>query len=165
MQTPTPVSTPAFDERLWPSVSGWIAVPAFAAMLGIALWPVATTAGLVAAVVGLVLATVIAVWASTRVRVAGGELRAGAAHIPLGLLRDPRALDADETRHELGPGLDARAHLAQRGWVRTAVRVELDDPADPTPYWIISTRRPDALVAALAGDDDAGRTTQVRPAS
>lgn len=165
MQTPTPVSSPAFDERLWPSVSGWIAVPALSAMLGIALLPVAVPAGIAAAVVGLVLAAGIAVWASTRVRVSGGELRAGAAHVPLGLLRDPRALDVDETRYELGPGLDARAYLAHRGWVRTAVRVELDDPADPTPYWIISTRRPDALVAALAGDDDAGRATGVRPAS
>jgi hypothetical protein len=159
---------PAFDERLWPSPTGWIAVPALAAMLGIALWPVGTGAGLAAAIVGLVLAGVVAVRSATRVRVQDGELRAGSAHIPLTLLRAPQSLDADATRHALGPGLDARAHLCLRGWVRTAVRVELDDPADPTPYWIVSTRRPEALVAALGGgatDDDAGRTTGVRPAS
>jgi hypothetical protein len=103
------------------------------------------------------------------VSVGDGELRAGAAHVPVTLLRDPRALDAAQARHELGPGLDARAHLAQRGWVRTAVRVDLDDPADPTPYWLVSTRRPQALVAALLaagarvtsadapGHDDAAR--------
>jgi hypothetical protein len=159
---------PAFDERLWPSPTGWIAVPALAAMLGIALWPVGTGAGIAAAAVGLVLAGVVAVRSATRVRVQDGELHAGSAHIPLTLLRTPQALDADATRHALGPGLDARAHLCLRGWVRTAVRVELDDPADPTPYWVVSTRRPTALVAALGGggtDDDADRTTGVRPAS
>lgn len=162
-------TTPAFDERLWPSPTGWIAVPALAAMLGIALWPVGTGAGIAGAVAGLVLAGVVAVRSATRVRVQDGELHAGSAHIPLTLLRDPQPLDADATRHALGPGLDARAHLCLRGWVRTAVRVELDDPADPTPYWVVSTRRPAALAAALlttgGTDDDAGRTSGVRPAS
>lgn len=160
MQAPTSPTAPVFDERLWPSPAGWLAVPAFAAMLGIALWPLSSAAGVVAGAVGLVAAGAVAVGLSTRVQVAGGELRAGAAHVPAGLLRAPRALDADATRHALGPGLDARAHVALRGWVRTAVRVELDDAADPTPYWVVSTRRPDALVAALvaagaAAADDA----------
>ena len=29
------------------------------------------------------------------------------------------------------------------------VRVPLTDPADPTPYWLVSTRHPARLVAAL----------------
>jgi hypothetical protein len=29
------------------------------------------------------------------------------------------------------------------------VRVHVNDPDDPTPYWMISTRRPDELVAAI----------------
>ncbi len=60
------------------------------------------------------------------------------------------ALDATQTRAELGTRLDARAFLCQRGWIHTAVRVDLVDPLDPTPYWIVSTRHPDDLVAALA---------------
>jgi hypothetical protein len=30
------------------------------------------------------------------------------------------------------------------------VRVDLEDPLDPTPYWLLSTRRPQELAAALA---------------
>src|SRR6478609_2592932 len=133
-------TAPAFAERLWPSPAGWVAVPALAAMLGIVLLPLSPVAAAVGAALGLVAA----------------ELHAGDAHVPVALLRAPRALDADETRHELGPGLDARAHVCLRGWVRTAVRVELDDPADPTPYWVVSTRRPAELVAALGGPVDGG---------
>ena len=43
-----------------------------------------------------------------------------------------------------------RAFLVIRGWVDPVVRVTLDDPNDPTPYWLISTRRPEELVRVLA---------------
>jgi hypothetical protein len=39
--------------------------------------------------------------------------------------------------------------VIQRPWVSQAVHVVIDDPADPTPYWVISTRRPEKLVRAL----------------
>lgn len=146
VQTTTPTS---FEERLWPSPAGWLVVPGFAAMLGIAFWPLSTAAGVVGAVVGLVAAGTGAVLAATRVRVSGAQLHAGQAHVPVTLLRDPEVLDADATRYAVGPGIDARVHLCLRGWVRTSVRVTLDDPADPTPAWIVSTRRPEALVQAL----------------
>jgi hypothetical protein len=29
------------------------------------------------------------------------------------------------------------------------VLVVLDDPDDPTPYWLVSTRHPDRVLAAL----------------
>jgi hypothetical protein len=52
-----------------------------------------------------------------------------------------------------------------RGWVDPVVRVTLEDPDDPTPYWLISTRRPEELVRVLtsAASDaraGAGDTTQ-----
>ncbi|GEL93778.1 DUF3093 domain-containing protein [Cellulomonas composti] len=147
--TPAPAPAPVFDERLWPGPGGWVAAIAFAGMLGIALVPVGALLGLVVGLVALVVVVVVLVAATPRVRVAQGELFAAEAHIPLDLLVGPRALAPEDVRTELGPALDARAYLCQRGWVRTAVRVELDDPADPTPYWIVSTRRPDELVAAL----------------
>jgi hypothetical protein len=81
--------------------------------------------------------------------VSDGVLRAGSARIPVALLGPAQALDVAAMRHELGPGLDARAYVCLRAWARTGVRVALDDPADPTPYWLISTRRPQLLVEAL----------------
>lgn len=148
-QPPAPSAACTFDEALWPGVVGWLAVPFFAGTLAAALLPVDGVLAVVAGVVVLVAGLVALVVTTPRVRVVDGELHAGRAHVPVTLLREPRALDAATLRHELGPGLDARAFLCQRGWVRTAVRAELDDPADPTPYWVVSTRRPDALVAAL----------------
>ena len=59
------------------------------------------------------------------------------------------ALDADQTRLVSGRDADARAYLLLRPYLNRAVRVEITDPADPTPYWLVSSRHPEALAAAL----------------
>jgi hypothetical protein len=61
------------------------------------------------------------------------------------------ALDAEATRRLAGRDADARAYLLLRPYLSRAVRIDIDDPADPTPYWLVSTRRPDRLAAALGG--------------
>ena len=34
-------------------------------------------------------------------------------------------------------------------YLKRAVQVEITDPADPAPYWLISTRHPDELARVL----------------
>ncbi|MEZ0447784.1 DUF3093 domain-containing protein [Cellulomonas sp. ICMP 17802] len=144
-----PPTTVPYVERLWLGPVGWVLLVVFALMMSVAFVPVDLR---LAAVVGLAVVAVGAgalVLAAPRVEVRDGTFRAGGAHIPVALLGDALPLDADATRAELGPRLDARAHLVLRGWIHTAVRVELHDPQDPTPYWVVSTRHPDRLAAAL----------------
>ncbi|HEX7306128.1 DUF3093 domain-containing protein [Lentzea sp.] len=86
---------------------------------------------------------------STKVEVAGGELRAGEAHIPLELLGEAEIVAPEHKRRTMGPELDPAAYVVHRGWVKPLVRVRVDDPEDPTPYWVISTRHPEELVAAI----------------
>ncbi|GAB2838821.1 DUF3093 domain-containing protein [Lentzea nigeriaca] len=86
---------------------------------------------------------------STKVEVSGGELKAGDAHIPLNLLGDVEIIAPEDRRKAMGPQLDPAAYVVTRGWVKPLVRVTVNDPADPTPYWMISTRRPEELVAAI----------------
>ncbi|ASR54709.1 DUF3093 domain-containing protein [Cellulomonas sp. PSBB021] len=149
---PSPVPGASFDERLRPAPLGWLAVVGLALTVWVALLPVdAVLATVVALVVAVVTVVLVLRW-TPRVRVHAGELHAGRAHIPLDLLRDPVVLEGPALREALGPGLDARAYVCLRGWIRTAVRVDVEDPQDPTPYWLVSTRRPTALVAALTRD-------------
>ena len=147
---PAPVPTrTVFDERLTLGILGWVLLSVFAVMFGIAFVPVDEVLAVVVGLVVLVVGFFALVATAPVVRVDGTTLRAGQAHIRRELVGAAVALDAAQTRDELGPRLDARAYLCQRGWIHTAVRIELVDPLDPTPYWIVSTRRPDALVAAL----------------
>ncbi len=86
---------------------------------------------------------------SAKVEVSGGELKAGDAHIPLALLGDVEIIAPEDRRRAMGPQLDPAAFVVHRGWVKPLVRVQVNDPEDPTPYWVISTRHPEALAAAL----------------
>jgi hypothetical protein len=62
----------------------------------------------------------------------------------------PEALDAEAARRAAGVEADARAYLLLRPYLTRAVRVQVVDPADPTPYWLVSTRRPRTLAAVLS---------------
>jgi len=57
--------------------------------------------------------------------------------------------DGDAAREQRGVSLDARAWLVIRGWIDPVVKIELGDPDDPVPYWLVSSRKPQELVAAL----------------
>jgi hypothetical protein len=81
----------------------------------------------------------------------GGWLRAGRARIEARFLGSATPLDAEQTRRIAGPEADARAYLLLRPYLKRAVRVEITDPADPTPYWLVSSRRPDDLARAVRG--------------
>jgi hypothetical protein len=95
-------------------------------------------------------ATVFVTYGAARVSVAGGMFEAGSARIPVHLLADPQALDAAATRRAAGVEADARAYLLLRPYVPQSVRVRVVDPADPTPYWLVSTRHPSELAAELS---------------
>lgn len=143
-------TSPTFSERLWPSWPAWLVAPGLGLGTALSLLPVGVAASLVGAALVTAAAVAGLVAASPVVKVAGGELWAGRAHVPLRLVGDPVAAAGEEARLERGPRLDARAYLCIRGWVGPVVRVPLEDPADPTPYWLVSTRRPVELVGAIA---------------
>ncbi|QCB93800.1 DUF3093 domain-containing protein [Cellulomonas shaoxiangyii] len=149
--TDAPTTRPAFRERLWPGPLGWVGVVLFGTVLGVAMLPVDDLLAIVVAVLAVLGGLAVAVLTTPLVQVERGTLRAGTARIPVRLLAQPRALTREELRVELGPALDARAYACLRSWIGTAVRVEVRDPQDRTPYWIVSTRRPQDLVAALGG--------------
>jgi hypothetical protein len=56
-------------------------------------------------------------------------------------------ISQDEARAAKGVGLDARAWVVIRPWVKPAVRIHVNDPEDPAPYWLVSTTKPGTLAA------------------
>ncbi|WP_432571957.1 DUF3093 domain-containing protein [Kineococcus sp. SYSU DK005] len=142
---------PLWRERWWPAVTTWLSwLPAVVGGALIALPVFGERGALVGALLGAALAAGVLLSLAGTVEVSGGELRAARARVPLDVVSRVEVVTADRRRAVLGPELDARAHLAIRSWVPTAVRVHLDDPADPTPYWVVSTRHPQRLADAVA---------------
>lgn len=85
----------------------------------------------------------------TQVRVRGGELAARDARLPLDVVGQVQTLSRAETHRLLGRDADPAAFAVVRGFIPTAVFLRLDDPSDDTPYWVISSRHPDQLAAAI----------------
>ncbi|NPD06329.1 DUF3093 domain-containing protein [Nocardioides sp. zg-1308] len=118
----------------------WLAV--LAATPEVVAWSV--TAGALAVMVALFVS-----YGSARVAVDRQAFRAGRAQVPLEHVGAVTPLGADDVRRLAGVEADARAYLLLRPYLKRGVRVDIADPADPTPYWLVSCRRPDALVSAL----------------
>lgn len=112
---------------------------------GVGAWSFVIMAAVAAVTAALLLS-----YGGARVEVGDTHLLAGRARIPLSLLARPHALDATQTRERIGPSADARAYLLVRPYVAESVVVDVTDPRDPAPYWLVSTRHPAALSAALS---------------
>lgn len=85
----------------------------------------------------------------SRVDVDAGELRVRGAHLPLDVVSGAVALDERTLRRVVGREGDPAAYVSIRPWVGPGVQVWLDDPDDPTPYWVLSTRHPADLVKVI----------------
>lgn len=77
------------------------------------------------------------------------ELRVGRVGIFRNLIGEAEVISKDRIFLERGPNLDPGAHKVFQGSVKTAIKIAILDPEDPTPYWLISTRKPDKLVELL----------------
>jgi hypothetical protein len=84
-----------------------------------------------------------------RVAVTPTEFQVDDARLPLSAIADVVALDTNGKLEILGVGANPLAFVIQRPWIGGAVQVLLDDPADPTPYWVVSSRHPVELATAL----------------
>ncbi|QSB13363.1 DUF3093 domain-containing protein [Natronosporangium hydrolyticum] len=148
-----PTGTIGYQERLRVPWRWWLPAIAIAAVLASPfVWgPVAGPIGYAAPVM-LIGGTIAGLWWLGRVRVAvvDDELLVDDARLPVRYVSQAIPLDATGRQELLGPGADPLAFVVQRPWLPGAVQVVLDDPADPTPYWLISSRRPAALAAALS---------------
>ncbi|MFJ8016796.1 DUF3093 domain-containing protein [Streptomyces sp. NPDC096339] len=147
------------DERLTAPRSWWFISVLIGLACALMLLPLGTLPLLAGLVGGTALAgLLVSSYGSARVRVVNGALAAGEARIPVTALGDPEVLDAEEARAWRTYKADTRAFMLMRSYVPTALRIEVTDPADPTPYVYVSTREPEALRAAVLAAKTAQRT-------
>ena len=140
-----------YAERLTVPLRWWVQGTMLVASLWLALvvatpepfaWSVAALG------VGL-MAAIFLTYGSAEVSVDARSVLAGRARIGLEHVGEVTALDADDVRRQAGVDADARAFLLLRPYLKRGVRIDITDPADPAPYWLVSCRRPEALVSAL----------------
>ncbi|UIX30259.1 DUF3093 domain-containing protein [Streptomyces sp. GQFP] len=144
------LSASPYEERLTAPRSWWLISFLVGVSFALILLPFGTLPLLGGLVGGTAAAAVAASsYGSIRIRIVGDALIAGEAKIPVAALGEAEILDAEEARAWRTYKADTRAFMLLRAYIPTALRVQVTDPADPTPYLYLSTREPERLVAAL----------------
>ena len=77
------------------------------------------------------------------------ELWAGHAHLPVTVIARSAEIPRTAKSAALGRQLDPAAYVLHRAWIGPMVLLVLDDPDDPTPYWLVSCRHPERVLSAL----------------
>ena len=149
MTNPKPTEPILYKERVRPNLGTFAAVAILLPAVTLVSEPFDFRIGLALSVL-----LVLGIWAalyfySPVIRVGREFLTVGRASIPRSLLGKIVEIPKDQIFFERGPGLDPASYKVLQGTVKTAVKIMIKDPEDPTPYWIISTRKPSQLATVL----------------
>lgn len=147
-----------YRERLWvpwwwwPLAFGLAALIAFEVNLGVRVLPVWLPFAILFTVAAMALLWLgrVEIRVTADAAVPGGvELWAGEAHLPVTAIARSAEIARSAKSAALGRQLDPAAYVLHRAWVGPMVLLVLDDPDDPTPYWLVSCRHPERVLSAL----------------
>lgn len=140
-----------YRERLGVPLSWWLLITACVLLLGTTLWAGLSPAAALIIYAGLEAACALSllVWGAATVEVTAGAVRAGPRRLPLGQVGEVTALDRAQTAALRGPRADPAAFLLIRPWLPESVYIEVAGRPPEQPYWLIATRRPAVLAAAV----------------
>lgn len=134
----------------WFFAAGVVFIIAWQAQMGRSVW-FAVGAGIFA---GLAATWALLKLSSTKIQVvehSDGQrwLHAGEAKVPVTLISRCLVIPPTAKQAAMGRQLDPAAFVIHKGWIPTMAMMVLDDPEDPTPYWLISSKEPQSLLEAL----------------
>jgi hypothetical protein len=139
-----------FKEVLRPPI--WLLAFIYFLLLSlvIAIWAAFDTS---AAVSALIAATIALIYAAVAMRssisIDERELRIDRAHIDLKYIGGVDVLNTSQMRLLRTRDADPAAYLAIKFWISTGVQITVLDPRDPTPYWLVTSKRGDEIAALL----------------
>jgi hypothetical protein len=145
-----------YRERLWVPWYWWPPVLVLATIIAVEVdMGVRSLPRWVPFVILFPVAAVVLMWfGKTEIRVVGNspadvELWVGQAHLPVSVVSRSAVVPRSAKSAALGRQLDPAAYVEHRAWVGPMLLLVLDDPDDPTPYWLVSSRHPDRVLTAL----------------
>lgn len=139
-----------YRERVWPSAWVWLLSASLGASLAIAYGAAyGAQVGLVVLVPALALPLTGLAISAPVLTVSHRRLSAGRAVIPTTVVTRCASLGREQMQRALRLP-DPSIFTLVRPWtVRSGVLLEIEDPADPHTVWLLSTRHPHRLAAAL----------------
>jgi predicted anti-sigma-YlaC factor YlaD len=141
----------AYRERLAAPWWLWLVAAVFVISVAVAYgFALGTTAGVLAALATGAAVTALLLATTVTISVDECVLRAGRARLPVQFAGAIEVLDKPAATHARTAGFDPSAFVLLRTWsTNRAVRVTVTDARDPHSAWLLSSKDPAALAAAL----------------
>ena len=150
MSTSARNSPVVFKERVgWP-IWLWAFLLFLSGSLSVAIWAALgntwAEVSFLAQALGLIF-----LWQSTplEIEVTADSLRVGPARIERKYISGVTSLSNEEMRILRGPKINTAAYMQIRFWISTGLKITISDPQDPTPYWLVSSKKAHQLAGAL----------------
>jgi hypothetical protein len=138
-----------YTERVLPKWTSFLPVLGVFPAIWLTLLPINEAAGVIAGVVSTALIALVMIAKSAKISISAQSLAVATASIERKHISGVEVISKGEAFAARGRELDPRAWFHFQGSVETLVRVKISDPADPTPYWLFSTRRPEEVKKVL----------------
>ena len=150
MSTSAHNSPVVFKERAsWP-IWLWVFLLFLSGSLSIAIWAaLGNTWAEVSMLTQLVGLLFLSQSTPLEIEVTADLLRVGPARIERKYISGVTSLTSEEMRILRGPKINTAAYMQIRFWISTGVKITISDPQDPTPYWLVSSKKARQLAGAL----------------
>ena len=130
-----------YEKVRWP---WWLTLLIFAFdfSIVIVIWAsLGNIAAVIATLTTIALTVFFWFFTSLGIRTDDDSLHVGRAHIEKQYLRNPEILTRDQLTFFLRTGFKPSAFYAVRFWIKTGIKIEVIDPRDPTPFWIVTCKK------------------------
>lgn len=138
-----------YTERVLPKWTSFLPVLGVFPAIWLTFLPINEAAGVIAGVVSTALIAFVMIAKSAKISISSESLEVATASIERKHISGVEVISKSEAFAARGRELDPRAWFHFQGSVETLVRVKISDPADPTPYWLFSSRRPEQVKKVL----------------
>lgn len=138
-----------FRERVLPGAISFLPLLIIYPTFWLTLAPFNPLLGSIAGGIVTFLCLVLMVVNSPIVSISNRWVRVGKAAIDPSYIGHARVITPQNRRSETGISLDARAFIRLQPSVKGLIRLEIEDPKDPVPYWLFSSSQANQFVECL----------------
>jgi len=140
----------SYSERVFPGLSFFLATLFAPAALYLIVLAFDDLWALITFVVSELAIIFLGLFAAPTLSLSNKTLSIGNVQIPTQYVKAITVVEASAQQPEKGPKLNPSAYVRFQVGVKGLIKVELNDPNDPTPYWLISSRNPELIAKNFA---------------
>lgn len=141
--------TVLYQERALPSLGFYAATLFIPVALFLIALPFSEVVGLIVAAISILTIIFLSWFLAPLITLTSEYLSVGKVIIERKFLGAAKEVSGKDAFLERGPRMDTRAFTRFQIGVKSLVKIELVDPQDPTPYWLIATRNPEVLAGLI----------------